>query len=173
MDEQEIVEKLAANTAVFEALCKGISERQWRWKPEENNWSMLEVVHHLLDEERDDFRTRLDYTLHKPGVAWPAIDPPKWVTERNYNERNPSLVLTLFHEERERSVQWLNNLNHPDWDAFYDHPQAGKMSARRILANWLAHDYLHIRQLGRLQWQYLANGIAPVNLSYAGPAPQK
>jgi len=41
------------------------------------------------------------------------------------------------------------------------------MSAKFILANWLAHDYLHIRQITRLKYDYLQD-IPNENLSYAG-----
>ncbi len=168
MTTQELIEKLAANSPVFEVLCKGTSLEQWRWKADDKTWSMLEVMHHLLDEERDDFRKRLDLTLHSQGEEWPPIDPVRWAVERKYNRREPELVLSMFHEERSRSIQWLNSLKNPDWSAFYNHPQAGVMNARRILANWLAHDYLHIRQLARLKWLYLSKGVHPLDLSYAG-----
>ena len=41
------------------------------------------------------------------------------------------------------------------------------MSAENILANWLAHDLLHIRQITTLHWEYLSN-MSESNLSYAG-----
>jgi hypothetical protein len=36
-----------------------------------------------------------------------------------------------------------------------------------IFANWLAHDYLHIRQILRLKYEYLKS-ISEEDLSYAG-----
>ena len=30
-----------------------------QWKQSENKWSMLEIICHLYDEEREDFRSRL------------------------------------------------------------------------------------------------------------------
>jgi hypothetical protein len=38
------------------------------------------------------------------------------------------------------------------------------MSAEMFLANWLAHDYLHIRQLIRLRYHYLEHAAAEVKL---------
>jgi hypothetical protein len=37
-----------------------------------------------------------------------------------------------------------------------------------MLANWLAHDYFHIRQLIGLHRDYLSETIAPLSLDYAG-----
>jgi hypothetical protein len=42
------------------------------------------------------------------------------------------------------------------------------MTAADLLAAWIGHDHLHLRQLDELQWQYLAARAAPVALAYAG-----
>ena len=41
------------------------------------------------------------------------------------------------------------------------------MSAKLFLTNWLAHDYLHIRQIIRYQYHYLKESTA-IDLGYAG-----
>ncbi len=70
MELQEFTTRLSANLETIESLVAGVSEEQIRWKPSPKGWSILEVVNHLYDEERDDFRKRLDYLLHRPGDAW-------------------------------------------------------------------------------------------------------
>ena len=82
------VTRLAANAPVFEGLVRGVGAEQARWKPAPERWSLAEVMGHVRDEEVEDFRQRLDYTLHRPGEAWPKIDPQGWVKERAYNERD-------------------------------------------------------------------------------------
>ena len=42
-------------------------------------------------------------------------------------------------------------------------------SAGDLLASWLAHDLLHVRQLARLHWQYLTAAAKPFQTDYAGP----
>ena len=76
MDINELISKLEKNRIIFEGLFKNISDEQVSWKQNENKWSMLEIVCHLLDEEKEDFGQRVDFTLHKPGDPWPPIDPP-------------------------------------------------------------------------------------------------
>jgi len=44
----------------------------------------------------------------------------------------------------------------------------GPMSAELILANWLAHDLFHIRQVTDLQFAYLTERVKPVSLDYSG-----
>jgi hypothetical protein len=37
-----------------------------------------------------------------------------------------------------------------------------------LLASWLAHDFLHIRQMARLHWEYLNSICPPFKTAYAG-----
>ncbi len=168
MDAEKLSERLSTNVALFEALAGGITTEQARWKPVENSWSILEVVNHLYDEERDDFRTRLDLLLHQPGQPWPDNDPSAWVIERNYNERDPETCLNNFLRERRRSLDWLAALSEPNWEAV-DHRPFGEISAGSMLAAWVAHDFLHLRQLTELHWAYLARRVKPHSVAYAGP----
>ena len=166
-------DRLEAVAHVFRALCEGVAEEQARWKPEPSQWSILEVVNHLGDEEAEDFRRRLDLTLFHPTQAWPAIDPAGWAAERRYNERALGESLDRFLMERMRSVAWLRQLREPDLSAFHAHPKIGPLRAGDLLASWLAHDLIHVRQLTRLHYRWLERAAArhapPYRLDYAGP----
>lgn len=75
MNVDYFIERLAGNVQVFEALLRNVDSQQAAWKPAAGKWSMLEVVNHLYDEEREDFRRRLELTLAAPERDWPPIDP--------------------------------------------------------------------------------------------------
>lgn len=168
INHQKIIEQLADNRAVFKSLLFNMSEEEVKWKPGERKWSILEIVNHLYDEEREDFRFRLQSLLEDPAKPWPAISPAEWVIERQYSQRNFDESLANFLNEREKSLTWLARLSNPDWKQSYHHPQIGKISGEQMLANWLAHDYLHIRQIVRMKYDYLATIAAPLSLAYAG-----
>lgn len=161
------IERLSKNAGALENLARVGSEEQAKWKPSPEKWSILEVVNHLYDEERDDFRFRLDSLLHRPEKLWPPIDPQGWATERKYNERELDESLERFLEERRKSVEWLKEIKEPRLENIYEHPQ-GAISAGDLLASWVAHDFLHVRQLARLHWQYLNSICAPHRTAYAG-----
>jgi hypothetical protein len=160
-------DRFSNNASVFENLARGASDEQSHWKPSPEKWSLVEVVNHLYDEERDDFRARLDSLLHHPEKLWLPIDPPGWAVERQYNERELNESLDRFLAERRKSIEWLKELKEPRLENKYDHPQ-GRISAGDLLASWLAHDFLHIRQMARLHWQYLNSISAPFKTGYAG-----
>jgi len=167
MDVDCFLSQMLEDAARIRALIQGVSEQQARWRPDPDSWSMLEVVNHLLDEERQDFRVRLDYTLHRPGVPWPPIDPGGWVTERQYNQQDPEASLAQFLSERESSIAWLRGLSAPDWDTTREAPW-GPITAGDLFASWVAHDLLHMRQLVELHWAYTAANLAPYRPDYAG-----
>ena len=167
MNIERLASWMAENAVRIRALVHGISEHQARWRPDPASWSILEVVNHLLDEERGDFRVRLDYVLYRPGETWPGIDPAGWVTERKYNQRDVEPSLEVFLSEREASLGWLRGLSAPDWDATYAAP-FGQITAGDLLASWVAHDLLHIRQLVELHWAYTTAELKPRRTDYAG-----
>ena len=167
MDHGEIIERLDRNSLVFASLFEGISREEYLWKPQPEKWCLLEIVCHLFDEEREDFRARLKHTLETPQLPMPKIDPQGWVTERKYIEKDFRETVNAFITERKKSVQWLHTLTSPAWSNEYDHPSAGKLSAEMFLTNWLAHDYLHFRQITFTKYQYLIKHFS-TRYDYAG-----
>ncbi len=168
MEPKAIIEELYANRSVFEKLLISIPHEMIHWRQAPNKWSLLEIVAHLLDEEIEDFRIRLRLVLEDPKIDWPPIDPESWVAQRKYSDKNYSECLTRFLEERNASIHWLQNLTDPRWDNAYHHPKFPPISGSMLLANWLAHDYLHIRQITQLKFFYLSEHSQPDALRYAG-----
>ncbi|MCK5620295.1 MAG: DinB family protein [Candidatus Krumholzibacteria bacterium] len=169
MNLQYITGRMAVNVDAIQSLLRGVADEQARWKPAPRKWSILEVINHLYDEERLDFRPRVDSTLHNPGKAWPLFDPKELVIERNYNERDFAQSIDEFLGERQKSLDWLGGLSSPDWSLSYEHPTIGELRAGDLLAAWLAHDLLHIRQLARLQVDYSSFLLKPYHVGYAEP----
>jgi hypothetical protein len=168
MNLDYFIKRFDSNRGVFNSLVRGINLEQARWKPSPDKWSMLEVVNHLYDEEREDFRQRIELVLADPKQSWPPIDPRNWVITRGYNERDLDMSLNNFLAEREKSLVWLRQLESPNWQNSNEGPN-GTLTAGDLLASWLAHDFLHIRQLARLHWQYVGAIADPYHTTYGGP----
>ncbi len=162
-----ITNDLERNRYVFDQLLSGIQRQQYLWKPLQEKWCLLEVLCHLYDEEREDFRARLQHVLEQPQHPLPSIDPQGWVTSRQYKEQDSDGMLKKFSAERMHSVEWLKSLTNPAWDDEHQHPKFGAMSGKLFLTNWLAHDYHHIRQITELKHDYL-KAQSGESLSYAG-----
>ncbi len=165
------IAKLTEGAEGIRALSAEVADERARWKPDAESWSVLEVLCHLLDEERFDFRLRLAHILSGAEGSWPPIDPGGWVTERRYNEQDPGGTLAAFLSERRTSLLWLQSLlvkeKEIDWEATYAAPW-GEIRAGDMLGAWLAHDLLHTRQLVELHWAYTVQQAAPYDVRYAG-----
>jgi hypothetical protein len=167
MKPEQIIEQLEANKLVFESLLANKDETAIRWRPDPSAWSLLDIICHLYDEEREDFRTRVLNTLFTPTIHPPSIDPVGWVTSRQYADQDYAQKVNDFLSERTSSIDQLKSIQHPEWENVYTHPGLGPMSAYRFLANWLAHDYHHIRQINRRLYEFLKFS-SNESLSYAG-----
>lgn len=167
MQPIEIIQRLSETAQAIRSLAEGLSTEQARWKPAPDSWSVLEVINHLYDEEREDFRAHVDHLLHRAGQPWPEIRPQAWVTERGYNQRDLPASLAGFLEQRARSLEWLKGLNSPAWDNFQEF-EWGRLTAGDVFVSWAAHDMLHLRQLVELRWGITLQSAAPYDVRYAG-----
>jgi hypothetical protein len=167
LDHQNCIRKLEKNIAVFRDLLADTPRDEYLWRYDEAKWCLLEIVCHLYDEEREDFRTRLRYALESSTEQPPRIDPVGWVHERNYIRKDIKDMLNKFLGERKKSVEWLMTISSPEWNNSFHHAILGDVSAQFFLANWLAHDYLHIRQIIRVKYLHLKIS-SDEELKYAG-----
>ena len=167
MDPQHIIARLHANTSIFKNQLILCEKEQYLFKTKPNAWCLLEIVCHLKDEEVEDFRTRVRHVLTTPDRQFPAFYPERLPEERQYLQQDFHKVLNQFLEERAASVFWLESLQNPNGEKAVQHPTAGPVSAKKLLVNWLAHDYHHIRQINAIQYDFLKSSSVEA-LNYAG-----
>ncbi len=152
---------------MFLAIFRGLPSEFVKWKANPKDWSILEIICHLIDEEVEDFRARVRHALENPHAPLVPIDPQGWIVDRNYVEQDFQTAVEKWGQEREESIKWLKSLSGPKWDNAIDHPQLGKITAQSFLHNWLAHDYHHIRQINNLRYSYHKQNSGDP-LTYAG-----
>jgi hypothetical protein len=162
-----LYQEMVNSTEIIRALIANISQEEAQVKPAPEAWSILEVICHLYDEEREDFREHLDFILHRQNEEWHEIDPQDWAASRKYNEQNFIEMQIKFFEERTKSLDWLIDLSLADWDTTYT-SKYGSVPAGKMLSAWVAHDNLHIRQLVELKRFQIEKIAQPYTIGYAG-----
>lgn len=167
MNHNFIIENLSQNYFAFEGMLKGLTKEQYMWRSAPDKWCLLEIVCHLYDEELYDFRSRVKHTLETPVRELAPIDPAGWVKSRNYIEKDYNEMVEKFLQERKYSIEWLRSLQNPNWQNAYQHKEWGPLRAEMFLANWLAHDYMHFRQINNIKFLYLKETTGE-SLQYAG-----
>lgn len=168
MDTNTLITFLKRSEALYPALVEDLSDEQFRWKPPSGNWSVLEIIGHMLAEETLDFRPRVKATLEDPTQPWPSYDPEGIVVQERYNQRDPGRLLNEFIEERKASLEWLETLTDPDWERCYQHPKIGPLRAGDLFASWVAHDQLHVRQIAKRCYEMINENCQPYKTAYAG-----
>jgi hypothetical protein len=115
---QEIADQLAVNAEAIRALVQAIPDAQARWQPDPETWSIAQVMEHLYNEERIDFRQHLQEMLNDPPQPWGAFQDA-YVPVKSCRQ-----ALEAFLSEREASIAWLEALPSPSHVCRQDdHPQ--------------------------------------------------
>lgn len=167
MEFNSLYQELQHSTGMIRALLTGITQEDAEVRANPESWSILEVLCHLYDEEREDFREHLDSILHRTNEEWAPFSPQKWVTERNYNQQDFVAMQEKFFSEREKSLEWLKGLSGANWATTHS-SSFGSLQAGDMFASWVAHDNLHIRQLVELRRARLESITKPFSVAYAG-----
>lgn len=168
MNLQKMAASLERFGRILPEVVRDVAPDESRWKPPDGAWSILEIVCHLADEEEFDFRRRVEMTLADPDVVWTPIDPDAWAVESGYNEGQLREAVARFESLRSQSVSWLRSLENPDWSRTHHHRQFGPLRAGDIVAAWVAHDCLHLRQISKRMYQMAARDAGEYSIRYAG-----
>jgi len=163
----EILHRLAKNAEAIRALVSSLSEEQAQWKPDPDNWSMKEVMAHVYNEERVDFRQHLKEMLSVPQQPWGGLQQ-EWLTVESCQQ-----ALEGFLRERETSIAWLKGLPGADWEitlsaSFGPSNDTITLSAGDVLTSWVEHDYLHLRQMIEVLHAWNVKQSEPYAVDYAG-----
>ncbi len=134
-DAHSLRDRLARFPVALKALASTASATDARWKPAPGHWSILETCCHLLDEEREDFRVRIELTLSDPPAAWPRLDLEGIAERRRYNEQDLEATLAEFALARAANLAWLDSVRpYADFTRAYVHPKFGPLGGARRTA---------------------------------------
>ena len=152
------------------ALLDDLDPALWTARPAPNEWSVVEIVCHLRDEETEDFGSRVRVVI-AGGDRFEPIDPERWARERGYREQPAAAALAAVLRRRAESLAFLAAVEPEHLTRVVDQPRLGRMSGLDLLAAWVTHDRLHLAQLASTLARVGADRWAPLRTEYAGPIP--
>jgi len=129
---------------------EGLSAAAMHHKPQEEDWSIHEVVIHLADSEAIGF-WRLRKTLAEAESTLTGYDEAAWASNLAYQEQDRALALVLFTALRASSAALLRLLPAEAWERTSLHPEQGKMSVYDIFNLYAEHGDIHLHQIERLK----------------------
>jgi len=166
----EVRTDLARLPPTLRALLDGLEVTLWRERPAPAEWSPVEIVCHLRDEEEEDFGARVR-VLASGGDRFVPIDPERWAVERRYRDADPTTALTAFCERRAANLEFLATVPVERLGVTVTQPGTATLSGLDVIAAWVTHDRLHLAQLAATLARLGARRWAPLRTDYAGTIP--
>ena len=133
------------NIAALYGLLSEVRPNQWGQKPDPDEWSILQILCHLLQAEAEVHRRRLEMILQEdsPFVRAPAPPGPDLppCSEDGY------AIMREFRDERHQTMKLLAGLTEEDWQREARHSIFGLTNLLEMAHFTAQHDRLHINQL--------------------------
>ena len=155
MDLDKITAALDTLPAVLRALLAPIDPETLRTRPQPGEWSVLEVIGHLIATDDGAFRERIAAIIDgEPEIG--AFDPWAAINERDFASLALEPLLVELAAERATSVAFLGSLDPTQLMLTATFPGRGAFAAADFVLEWPFHDHEHLRQiLANLKLQYL------------------
>lgn len=117
----------------------------FRTGPEE--WSIREILAHLVDDEMYVMRTRLERIIKEDLPHLAPHDEKKWHANRNTTRDRCAQLLADFALQRTASLGLMRMLRESDWARQGFQPEYGTFTAEGWLDHWSEHDAVHVKQI--------------------------
>ena len=146
LGRQRVMAALAAAPRRLAARIRRARGPQSRRRPAPGEWSVVEVLAHLLDAEIAlGFRVRK--AAAEPGSVLPAWDQDKWAAGLRHRRADLRATLAAFTALRADTVALARRLRPGQRRAFGRHPEYGRLRVDQLLAHWAEHDLNHLAQI--------------------------
>ncbi|MEA2647141.1 MAG: hypothetical protein QOE92_2224 [Chloroflexota bacterium] len=117
-----------------------------RTRPAEGEWSVLELLGHLVDGEMV-VGVRLRWTLADTDPRLEGYDQDHWVTAQAYNDADPEDLLRVLEALRPLNVALFRAASSTDRARVGLHAERGEESLETTYRMLAGHDRFHLDQM--------------------------
>ncbi len=129
------------------AIVGALSDQQIDYRPGAEEWSIREILAHLVDDEMFVMRTRLERIIAEESPELTPYDEKHWYANRNKTRDTRDELLADFDSQRRASLGILHMLRESDWERTGFQPEYGRFTAEEWIGHWVEHDKVHLRQI--------------------------
>ncbi|HLZ59069.1 MAG TPA: DinB family protein [Ktedonosporobacter sp.] len=133
----------------LERLTAAISEAELDFRSAPEEWSIREILAHLVDDEMYVMRTRFERIMKEARPHLAPHDEKYWYANRNTARDAVEELLSDFAVQRAASLAMIHMLRESDWAREGYQPEYGHFTAEKCLASWAEHDTVHLHQIER------------------------
>lgn len=151
MDEQErkrYLEILRSTPAKLKAAVKGVPKALLLYTPAPGKWSILEIVCHMRDMERDAYLARYKRILAEDTPQLPDVHSDACALEGDYGAQKLNAVVREWTGLRRECLKLLAGVKREQWDRSGIHASAGRLTLADFLRRQaVGNDEAHLGQI--------------------------
>ncbi|NPV57373.1 MAG: HAD hydrolase-like protein [Anaerolineae bacterium] len=141
-----LILSLRVTPALLDTMANKLSPAVWQTRPRDGEWSLLEIVCHLRDVDRELNLARIQRVLEHPGSFITSEKIDSLAASRNYIKEDIDIALNEFFDAREILLSSLSELTPDQWNSPALHSIYGPTNLVEIVDLMRAHDQTHTRQ---------------------------
>ncbi|HEY6073972.1 MAG TPA: DinB family protein, partial [Anaerolineales bacterium] len=145
-----ILALMTAAPASIADLMEELPIESWAVRPKPGEWSLVEVLCHLRDTEREVNQPRLQRLRNEEEPFIPARSTDEWADERGYIRQDGRMAYKDYLAARLETLKTLNALSLADWNRRARHSIFGPTTLLEMIGFMATHDRIHIQQIWKL-----------------------
>ena len=139
---------VAETPARLKAALKGVPKKLLLWTPGPGKWSILEIVAHMRDMERDAYIARYRRILDEDNPTLPDLDGDLIALRDDYCGMKLPELLRDWLKLRKECLKLLKSVKGPRWERMGTHETAGPLSMDALLRRHaIGNDEAHLGQI--------------------------
>ncbi len=161
-NSEDAIAVLSRTPKVLNVLLRGLPEPWTHNNEGDETWSPFDVLGHLIHGEETDWIERLKIILEH-GTSQPFEPFDRFAQAEKSRGKTLDDLLDTFTQLRTANLATLRGLDlKPSaLDLKGQHPALGPVTARQLLATWVAHDLGHIAQITRVMAKQYGGQVGP------------
>jgi hypothetical protein len=160
-EPEQVAALLESAAAAIRAEVEALSKPVHVWHPAEGEWSINEIIGHLIEAERRGFAGRIKILLASKDPQLEGWDQNEVARGRRDDMKPAAKLVVELERMRAESVKLVGGLAAADLKRGGQHPKVGWLRVEDLLQEWVHHDRNHIKQiLSNVQawaWPHMGN----------------
>jgi uncharacterized damage-inducible protein DinB len=157
-----VLARLSTTAVMLRELTSDVTAEQGARPPAPGEWSVVDVVRHLVEGDRDKFLPRLRRMLAETRPVFDTTAAPAG------DASDLTTLVAAFASAREQVVKILNGLDAAGWLREGVSPSRGPVSVEGYARSTDEHDSEHLRQIQDLRARL---GLRPKRCEARAPLP--
>lgn len=154
-ERRRYFETLAVTPQALKAALKGLPKKLLLWTPAPGKWSILEILCHLRDMEREAYIERYTRILAEDEPRLPDVNGEALAILRAYRAQKAPEVLRDWIALRRQTLQLLRKTGKAQWARAGVHATAGRLTMEDLIRRHaVGNDEAHLGQIEAIKRRY-------------------